>query len=1622
MSENTKLASPQPVQASPVQAPLILQEPIQESLLYTQSLQRLPIQRKLTIGAADDPLEVEADRMADRVMRMPETFVQRKCNACEKEEQTSIQRKPSNDTAQEATSQKAAPHASFLQRRLAMVSINDPTEKSTAFDQGNTNKTIHAIPQTPFIQAKCTACEDEEQMQRKPESTNAPSEGSSLETSLYASKGNGTPLADPIRSFMEHRIGSDFSHVRVHQDATAQQMSDAIQAQAFTHGSDIYFNTGKYNPDSSEGKHLLAHELTHVVQQQEGLLPKHIQRAPACEKGHMDGSGKNIPLNINNQSYGIWTTWATGDTHASNFKRVFPKWLDWRYGSRMSADDKKYLIKHFTEDISLIPYMKTADLVVGCQYLHLLYATDYIWINNFAHETTTIEEGGPNSKAGKKKLAKKYNVFGNLKDEQKQKILKLLKDWLGDPQKDDDKDKDKKAPEPKLSSAEIQALLQIADHPHKDELLKKLKEASKGGDGKQSLEQLLANIMVNEAKERFNETNEGGKADPVESRPVHGMITHKDPSIVPNKEVAFYFETQDDRDALRVPWISIKWKAQNDSVERNHNASYKKFMFDESASSHYSPIREQGLLNDKFFKVKFPEKGVYVIEAIVNHNFFLPNSFFIRVAIEDENTLLKETETEALKGFAKDGDTTYQYKFKDASSSYDEGTRTIGKIEDSFKGVTKEQQLKIFLSEKERIENLVKTYKEQNTPDAAAFVEWATKYLAKMEAHIQQYTKESEKEGATLVPCKGAFVSRTAGVGTRELLLSCFIRKITVRKDAVSKQGVDLDPIGHPEYEVTLLDHTQLFENENYTVVQHALTADAAMEKAFVNHSSNYPFGTMSMAFQRFDEATGQLSSEYIKYGKVTDTLGKDIKSVLFSAPMSITVNIAAALLTIFPPTTGAGIAIAVAYNGANTISELEEAESKGTLTTGKVMRGVGSIALDIIPIAGGIAKANRIISIGRKTYLAIEAAQFAGQAYLMYQGGMEQVENVRNGVVKDVAELEEEIKQVTSRNPADPQIKVLQKRQKELITKGQKAIQDTFDSLIAEQGFMMVSMHVLNQAASRKFGSSKAALQESGLLEHQPGQSLKYDYEKRKITGDSTIANPEDLIRAEKSASYDYALAEATKSSQADLAQNSTERKALVEKLLQYGDVEITIGNENKFKTEGGKYQLQIGNEAKLADIHAVVDKSGVKAPSAPPTATATTKPTPHKTPEGVKSPAVKEIETGITPTKERHEYILHEDGSITRCSDQCSLVLQNIAERGKQIKNAYPKEDPKRKTLETLQEEAASIQKEATANAKKNPTDETGKKAKAAKEDELLNRAKDLEIKIAQLESNVIPDIQTRANGTIASIETTVKTYTEYEAATKKKLDGIKTKMTELSAKQASSDALVRDKATLELLELEKKLLEAEKKLNKRIENTKKPDISETFEYKETPQPDGSVVQSAKGKLGIPGEVKEVRSKGGQESVSEGTGDDAGHLIANLFGGAGDARNLSMQHFEANEFGTWKQLENMWARKLKEGIVIHATVSDTIPKGEKRPTKRQAVWTETTKDGKTTSHKMTYMNPHSPKSRDKQGIAPTVPPGTNATVHDLNEYRKQNGLPAITPDDLPEYDMSDFFPSNDI
>ena len=106
-----------------------------------------------------------------------------------------------------------------------------------------------------------------------------------VEERLSAQRGRGSSLPDEVRTDMEARFGTDFGQVRVHADTEADELGQALRARAFTHGVDVYFAAGQDDFGSSDGKRLLAHELTHVVQQTGGQSSPVTHSRPQAVQG-----------------------------------------------------------------------------------------------------------------------------------------------------------------------------------------------------------------------------------------------------------------------------------------------------------------------------------------------------------------------------------------------------------------------------------------------------------------------------------------------------------------------------------------------------------------------------------------------------------------------------------------------------------------------------------------------------------------------------------------------------------------------------------------------------------------------------------------------------------------------------------------------------------------------------------------------------------------------------------------------------------------------------------------------------------------------------------------------------------------------------------------------------------------------------------------------------------------------------------------------------------------------------------------------------------------------------------------------------------------------------------------
>ncbi|MCW4020539.1 MAG: DUF4157 domain-containing protein, partial [Candidatus Bathyarchaeota archaeon] len=124
--------------------------------------------------------------------------------------------------------------------------------------------------QTKSLLQRQEVPEEEEEIQTKPAGSQPTTVSEHLESRIKAERGSGHPLSDDAREPMEHAFGADFSGVRVHTDSEADALNKQLSAKAFTTGQDVFFRENEYSPGSGSGRELIAHELTHVVQQTGG--------------------------------------------------------------------------------------------------------------------------------------------------------------------------------------------------------------------------------------------------------------------------------------------------------------------------------------------------------------------------------------------------------------------------------------------------------------------------------------------------------------------------------------------------------------------------------------------------------------------------------------------------------------------------------------------------------------------------------------------------------------------------------------------------------------------------------------------------------------------------------------------------------------------------------------------------------------------------------------------------------------------------------------------------------------------------------------------------------------------------------------------------------------------------------------------------------------------------------------------------------------------------------------------------------------------------------------------------------------------------------------------------------
>lgn len=209
------------------------------------------LQRAVQVGAADHPSEAEADRVARDVMSD-----MGQADTAQRAEEDELQMKRDDSV------QRAAEEDELQMKR------DDSVQRMEGDDelQAKRDDSVQRAAEEEELQAK-----HDDAVQREAAGPEVGHEGGTAShatgDAINRAKGGGRSIPENVRGKMESSFGADFSNVRVHSDGESQSLNKKVGAKAFTTGSDIFFGKSGFNPASSSGQELLAHELTHVVQQ-----------------------------------------------------------------------------------------------------------------------------------------------------------------------------------------------------------------------------------------------------------------------------------------------------------------------------------------------------------------------------------------------------------------------------------------------------------------------------------------------------------------------------------------------------------------------------------------------------------------------------------------------------------------------------------------------------------------------------------------------------------------------------------------------------------------------------------------------------------------------------------------------------------------------------------------------------------------------------------------------------------------------------------------------------------------------------------------------------------------------------------------------------------------------------------------------------------------------------------------------------------------------------------------------------------------------------------------------------------------------------------------------------------
>jgi hypothetical protein len=787
--------------------------------------------------------------------------------------------------------------------------------------------------------------------------------------------------------------------------------------------------------------------------------------------------------------------------------------------------------------------------------------------------------------------------------EQRKAILQVMKDIVGEPMKLPE-DKPSDVP-PRLGSDEAAFLLKIAlsDEKTRASIIAKLKGDGgelKGSSGQtlaQTLDTAIANVELDKHAGELGLSIDKAKPSddpskqPIENRPVHGRIVNLSGALSPGERAVWKFRVEDDRDAFRVPVIYIAWAAFKQGKDGSTGEKVS------SENTMHIPVRDQGLLNDSEFDFTVRETGTYIVKAIVNHNFFRP-AYFEEPFVVEEEFAQSDREFKEGHGDIVKSDRGWDAEMYDHGGDFDYrlGRMRTGVLKDDVHATSNAELIESIEKQKKAVKDSIDALIKAD-PSRKEDLEDA--YNDRAAEFDKQIDKIKEKGGSHPLVVRGQFVSRVRDVEDATMNLAC-----------------TLDEVDSPDgkstwFHLYLHDATTRANSKvNHFESGPVASVQAAERDLFLQIAEAYPFGTVNVLFQGYDYSKHAPTQNFVQFQKKTDTVGKDIKSVVFDETVDTLVNVVGFVLTLFPLTTAVGITLLVAYNTSKAISENLDDYETGNFEKRKAGIAVADLVINLLPLAP------RIVKVGKVAYYVIKGASIGGTVLLMSVVGLESVRQLRNGNIDALARKQQEYEKLKKDNPANPLIAngTLLAEIEKLKKQTGDATVDVFSQLAAQAVFMHVVSTSVEQGltglksggpvetkllpGARDRSAAIGGLEEAGGFKHVDGAKPSYDYGTGKITADGNAVKPNEFNPVRNEMVADNAMKE--------IGLAPAERAKAGPEIAKAG-AEVRKGLTTQVITAAdGHLVVIVGEHATAAEIHAALRDykapEGVKPKPPPP------------------------------------------------------------------------------------------------------------------------------------------------------------------------------------------------------------------------------------------------------------------------------------------------------------------------------------------------------------------------------------------------------------------------------------